>query len=215
MDTTYYLLLQTFLIFPLLALVIAINFRPKKLFDSFKIAGAFFLIQNILFLFGFSLRDDYVDHFVFSLEYFFFCFIVFSLFKTSNIYIKIFRVFSTIIIVFGFIIGCFGIFLFPFVSQGYQTDMTFNFESNNKQYETRRYSFGGATLSNTRYTFETFRTFKYLPIEYKLDKTDFFDDRTSLNIDDPELKISIVENKNVQQIVFKSSNGKVFSKQIN
>src|SRR3989442_1439956 len=153
MDTTYILLLLTFLIFPLIALVVAINFRVKNLYESFKVIGAIFLIHNIFFLFGLSLKNDYPDYFIFSAEYFFFCFIIFSLYKTRNIYIKILRILATVFIAFGFIIGCFGIFLFLFVTQDYETDMTFHFTSNDKTYETRRYSFGGATLDNTKYTF--------------------------------------------------------------
>lgn len=83
----------------------------------------------------------------------------------------------------------------------YEADRIFHFESNNKNYETRRYSFGGATLSDTRYTFETYREFKYLPIEHKVDKTSFLDTKTYLDISEPQLKIKVVENAKVKKIV--------------
>lgn len=108
-----------------------------------------------------------------------------------------------------------GIFIFLFISQDFEIDKVFKFENNGKQYETRSHSFGGATLSDTRYTFETYRIFKYLPLEHKLDKTDFFDDKTDLNIGDLGLKISIIENKKSRKIIFQSSNGNIFSKLLN
>jgi hypothetical protein len=212
MDTTYILLLLTFLIFPLVALVIAINFRVKNIYESFKIVGAIFLIHNIFFWFGFSLRGDYPDYFIFSAEYFFFCFIIFSLYKAGNIYIKILRVLATVFIAVGFIIGCVGIFLFLFVTQDHETDMTFHFKTNDKTYETRRYSFGGATLDNTKYTFETYGVYKYLPFESKVDKTIFFDTESKVAIDEAELKITIKRIDNKERIIFKDREGNEFSK---
>ena len=212
MDTIYILLLLTFLIFPLIAFVIAINFRVKNLYESFKVVGAIFLIHNIFFSFGFSLRGDYPDYIIFSAEYFFFCFIIFSLYKTRSIYIKILNVLTTVFIAFGFIIGCFGIFLFLFITQDYQTDMTFNFKTKDKNYETRRYSFGGATLDNTKYTFETYRVYKYFPFENKVDKTIFFDTESKVAIDEAGLKITIKTIDNKERIIFKDREGNEFSK---
>lgn len=97
----------------------------------------------------------------------------------------------------------------------YQADRIFHFESSNENYEIRRYSFGFATSSDTKYTFETYRKFQYLPIEHKIDRSIFFDDKTDLDISEPQLKIGVVENEKVKQIVFRSSNGKMFVKSIN
>jgi len=214
MDTTYYLLLLTFLIFPLLALIIAINFRVNNLYKFIKIVAAVFLIHNIFFLFGFSLRGDYIDYLIFSAEYFFFCFIFFSLYKTRNIYIKVLRVLATVIIAFGVILGCLGIFLFLFITQDYETDMALHFKSNDKTYETRRYSFGGATLDNTKYTFETYRVYEYLPFEYKVDKTIFFDTQSKVAIWEAGLKIAIETIDSKERIIFKDREGNEFSKSI-
>ena len=212
MDIPYILFILTFLIFPIIAFVISINIRVDNFFKYFKIVGIIFLIHNIFFLFGFSLRGNYIDYFIFSFEYFFFSFVVFSIFKSKKIYFKIIGILGSIVIAFCFIIGFVGIFIFLFISQDFEIDEIFKFENNGKQYETRSHGFGGATLSNTRYTFETYRVFKYFPLEHKLDKTDFFDDRTNLNIGDQGLKISIIENKNNRKIIFQSSNGNIFSK---
>lgn len=212
MDITYNLLVLTFLIFPLIAVILAINFPVKNLYESFKVVGALFLIHNIFFLFGFSLRGDYPDYFIFSAEYLFFCFIIFSLYKTRNIFIKILRVLATVFISFGLIIGFFGILLFLFVTQDYETDMTFHFKTNDQTYETRRYSFGSATLDNTKYTFETYRVYKYLPFENKVDKTIFFDTKSKVAIYQTDLKIAIKTIDNKKKIIFKDREGHKFSK---
>jgi hypothetical protein len=108
--------------------------------------------------------------------------------------------------------------LFPFlivVTQDFVSDKHITFESNNKVYKVRRYVFGFVTLSNTRYTFVTYRSFKYLPFEYKIDKSDFFDDESVVNVADDKLQIFIVKKHNQDCLVFKSSDGSSFVKNIN
>ena len=105
--------------------------------------------------------------------------------------------------------------MFPAISQDYETDKTFHFISNDKIYETRRFSFGTIGSIDTRYTFEIYRDFKYLPIEHKVDKTYFFETKTDLDISEQGLKISILDSGIAEQIIFKSSNGKFFLKSIN
>ena len=212
MSLIYYILLTTFLGFPIIGLVLSKYTTLDKHLTFWKILIAFFAVHNVFFFLGYSLKGDYIDYVIFSIEYFFFCLIIFLLFKSAHAYVKIFRVLGAIAISLGFIIGLFGILFFIFVSLDYETDKIFHFQNNDKSYETRSYSFGGATLSDTKYTFETYRYFRYLPIEHKLDKTIFFDDKTDLNIQEPTLNITIRENENSMQIIFKSTNGNTFSK---
>jgi hypothetical protein len=211
----YYIFLISFLGFPILGLILSkylkINWSSKLI----KLTILFFVTHNLLFYFGFSLKGDYVDYSIFSIEYLIFCLTVCLLFKSTNIYIRVFRVLGAITISLGFIFGLFGILLFIFISMDYEADKIFHFKANNENYETRRYSFGGATLSDTRYIFETYRDFKYLPIEHKLDRTDFLDSKTDLDISEPGLKINILENRKAEQIIFKSTNGNTFLKSIN
>ena len=49
-------------------------------------------------------------------------------------------------------------------------------------------------------------------IEYKIDKTDFFDTKTNLRISEPQLKIEILSKNNKEQIHFISTNGNEFIK---
>ena len=105
--------------------------------------------------------------------------------------------------------------MFIVISGDYETDKIFHFVSNNKTYETRRYSLGFVTLIDTRYTFITYRTYKYFPFEKKIDTTDFFDDKTDLQISEDNLKISVDNTGNKEKIVFTSTNGHKYSKSLN
>lgn len=214
MSFVYYILLTTFLVFPIIGLTLSKYIKPDKFLSVGKILVAFFAIHNGFFFWGYSLKGDYIDYVIFSVEYLFFCAVTFLLFKSTNIYIKVFRALAAITISTLVVAGLFGILLFIFISMDYETDKNFHFENNGKTYETRRYSFGGATLSDTRFTFETYRTFNYFPIEHRLDKTDFFDSKTNLDIGEAPLEITITENKKSKTILFKSTNGNIFSKQI-
>jgi len=214
MNVTYYILLVSFLGYPIIGIIL-LNLIKLDNFSKLLVPTIlFFLIHNILFAFGYSLKGDYVDYIIFSLEYLVLCLTVILL-KTTNIYFKIFRVIGTIAISLGFVIGFIGIIMFIVISQDFETDKIFHFENNSKSYETRRYSFGFATLENTRYTFKTYRNYKYFPIEKEIDTTDFFDNKTDLQIDEDKLKISIVNTGTKQQILFISTNGHTFSKTLN
>jgi len=212
MELTYYLFLLSFLGFPILALVIANNTKVDRLVKYKKLIIALFVIHNLLFWVGISLKGDYIDYFIFSIEYFVFCLIAFLLKGQTNLWTRLFRIVSLIGVSLLFVVGLVGILLFIIISMDYETDKIFRFTSKDKTYETRRYAFGFATTTDTRYTFETYRTFGILPIEYKIDKTDFFDTKTNLRISEPQLKIEILSKNNKEQIHFISTNGNEFIK---
>ncbi len=215
MGFTYIILILTSLVFPILGLTISKFIQINKIPKFTKIIIAFYLSHNLFYYFGFSLKGDYVDYIIFSSEYLMFCMAVFLLIKKNNIYLKIFSILGLIIISIVFFVGLAGIYLFYFVGQDFETDKVFHFTNNDKPYETRRFSFGGATLSNTRFTFETYRIYNYLPFERKIDKTDFFDTETNLIINEDQLKIDIIKIGNSEQIKFQSTNGNNFTKKIN
>ena len=212
MELTYYLFLLSFLGFPIVALIIANNTKVERLFKFKKLIIALFVIHNLLFWVGLSLKGDYIDYFIFSFEYFVFCLIAFLLKGQTNLWTRLFRLVSLIGISLLFVFGLVGILLFIIISMDYETDKIFRFISKDKTYETRRYAFGFATTSDTRYTFETYRTFGIFPIEYKIDKTDFFDTKTNLRISESQLKIEILSKNNKEQIRFISTNGNQFIK---
>lgn len=132
--------------------------------------------------------------------------------KTSKI--RIVGIIGTVVMMLCFIIGVIGILMFIVISQDYDADRKFTFEFNRESYETRRYSFGFATLDDTRYSFETYRTYSFILLERKIDTTWFFDTKTNLLIGEPGLLININKKNGRKYIIFKSTNGYSFSKAI-
>ncbi|MDE3182353.1 MAG: hypothetical protein KGM16_02940 [Bacteroidota bacterium] len=116
---------------------------------------------------------------------------------------------------FGILFVSLGILFFMLASPSFEADQIIHFKSGNHMYETRRYSLGGATLPDTKYTFETYREFKYLPIEHEIDKTEFYDSKIDLDFLDPQFKIDVIKNAEVEKIIFSSEDGKEFEKTIN
>ena len=114
----------------------------------------------------------------------------------------------------GTLIGFIGIWLFIVISMDYETDKIITFSSNEKEYVTRRYSFGFATTSDTRTTFETYRIFDIFPLEYKIDETDFFGSSSKINSSDENLKIQVQKQNKIDYIEFRSSDGGKFSKKL-
>ena len=212
MPAVYYIFLVSFLGYPVLAICISNFFEIRWRSKGVHLAVVFFGIHNVLFLAGYSLKGDYADYGIFSTEYFFFCLTIFDLLKSPNAHVKVIQVLGLIIISLGFLFGLVGIFFFIFLSMDYQADRIFLFKSTKKNYETRRYSFGGATFSDNRYTFETYREFDYLPVEHKIDKTSFLDTNTKLDISERQLKINVDDTSKRPQIVFKDSLGNTFVK---
>jgi len=204
---------MTFLLFPILAIVIYQFIQFDKVSKLIKAVIGFLLLYDILFLFSFSFKGDFADYLIFSIEYLILCFAI--CLKSKETYAKLLRIAARTAVVIGFVIGLIGIFIFPVIAQNYKWDKTFHFVSNGKAYETRRYSFGFVTFANTRYTFETFRQYPFLPIEKKIDKTDFFDTKTNVSIDEDKLQINVQIINNKEIIFFKDSEGNIFSKLLN
>lgn len=178
------------------------------------VALSILILHNILFLNKISLIGDNIDYTLFSLEYLVLCYVVFALPHKLKISYKIFRILGFVAMSLGYVIGFVGIWMFIVISQDFASDRHFYHRSGNYTYETRRYSMGFVTFVNTRYTFETYREYTLLPIEIKVDKTDFFDDQTTLYIRDSALKIAIIDTMGGKRIVFSSANGRTFSKRI-
>ena len=210
MNPTYIIYLLTFLGFPILGLVISRYLEIERSKKHIKWTLLLFGIHNALFLLGISIKGDYPDYFIFSLEYLFLCLTIFLLYKSTSVYSKIFRIIGTVVLVAGFLQVFVGILMFIVVSQDYETDKTYNFNSNSKDYQTRRYSFGFATLDDTRYTFETYREYDYLPFEKLINKTDLFELKSDLDFSDDNFSVNIKDSVNKMILVFSSTNGKKY-----
>lgn len=174
----------------------------------------FFITHNILFFCGYSLRGDDIDYVIFSLEYpVVLLTIILAVKIRTNIYTKILKKAGLIIMVLGMFWGIVSAISIISSDMEYVSDQQYHFTANNKTYEVRRYSFGFATLINTRYTFETYQTFKYLSIEHLLDRTVLFDDKVKFNIND-DLKFDVRSKKGMDTLVFKSREVDVFKKKL-
>ncbi len=211
MNPTYNIYLLTFFVFPVLGLVISRHLNLEKSKKYLCLTFLLFAIHNILFYLGLSIKGDYPDYMVFSLEYLFLSLIIWLLYKLTSSFSIIVRILGTVVLFVGFIQGLIGILMFPVISQEYETDKIFNFNSNNKVYQTRRYSFGFATLIDTKYTFETYREYDYLPIEKIINKTDIFELKSDLDFSDNNFIINIKETGDKKILEFSSTNSKKFT----
>lgn len=163
MPPSYYIYLLTFLGYPILSLVLHHNLNLWKFSAHWKWIFGVFAIHNVSYYYGLSIKCDYPDYIIFSLEYLFFCLTIFSLSKSSKRILRISRVLGIFLIVVGFLQGLVGTILFIVVAQDFEADKVYCFKSGGNHYVTRRYSFGFATLDDTRYNFDTYRTYKFLP----------------------------------------------------
>jgi hypothetical protein len=213
MSFSYCLYLITFLGWPILITAISKHFDLSKNKIRAKYVALIFLIHNALFVSGYSLKGDYIDYLFFSVEYLFFCFVIATYTQPKKVLVKISRIIGIFIICIGCIQGIIGVILFIPASQNFETDKKYTFQQDGDSYETRRYSFGAATLTDTRHTFETYRTTIFL-FEKKIDETDFFALSSNLNFNDAAFSIGILKSEGREQLQFSSSNGNIFNKAI-
>lgn len=94
-------------------------------------------------------------------------------------------------------------------------DQIIHFKSGNFSYGTCRYRVGVATMPVTKYTFETNRVFKFLPIERETGRDRFFDSKTELNFYDPEFKLNIRNGNGGENFLSRSKDGNEFDNVIN
>ncbi len=117
----------------------------------------FFLIRNIFYFSSYSTQGDYANYFMFSFEYLSFCTTVFYAYKLlPKIYIYLLSALDKLVIITGFTAGAIGIILFAIDSQDYNSDNKFSFHNGDQTYQTKRYNYGFATITHTKYEFETY-----------------------------------------------------------
>jgi hypothetical protein len=132
----------------------------------------------------------------------------------KNIYAKILSVLMYTAWVAGIIVALPSFFLFAIVDMENESDKNFMFISNEKTYETRRFSYGFATLEFERYTFKTYREFKYLPFEKFIDESTFFAPGKAFDGVEGNLKLSIKETVGIQTLMFQALGKGHFEKKI-
>jgi hypothetical protein len=209
MNPPYFLFLLTFLLFPLIGRVLGKYHPPGIRSSSIKLVAAIFLIYDALYYFGISLRGDYIDYVIFSLQYLLLCYVVFGT-NANTIYAKTAKGFGLAIIGLGTFVGAIGIFLFVVISQDYEAHRIF--KTYDGRYEIRSYSFDFVTLVDTRYTFDTYRSYRYLPFEIRIDRTNFFGTKTDLHFSDTRFDILTQAGEDELQLIFKDGHGNTFYK---
>lgn len=210
MNFSYVLYLITFFGYPILSGILLLFVDFNKLIPHLKWITLFFISHNLLYYAGFSIKGDYPDYIIFSLEYFFFIILIIIAFKTNKLTLIVLGSMGSALILIGFIQAFFGIFLFIIMSQDLETDKIYTFESDEKSYQTRRYSFGFATLDDTTYSYETYKTYNYLPFEKLIDKSKFSGIESRLNFQDDNFNISIETDTDKKVLIFSSPNEKPY-----
>lgn len=177
------LYLTSLIILPIAGLVISNHISTERYYKNVKWVILFFVLHNVLFLFDYSLKGDNADYIVFAVEYpFVLLAVILYADVVKNIFTRVLKIAGLIAMIIGILWGAINLILFIGVEMELVSDKKFNYTSNNKSYETRRYNFSFATLMNARFTFETYRTYDYLLFEKLIDKSVFFDNKTDLNI---------------------------------
>ena len=134
-----------------------------------------------------------------------------SLFKSTIFILKVVRIIGNTVLVIGFLQALIGILLFTVISQDYEADLIYSFNTSEQEYQVRRYSFGFATLDETKYTFETYKLYQYFPFEKQIDKRVFFELDGDLKFNSEHFTLSI----NGQDMEVTSTNGEKIEVQLN
>jgi|GEM_PF-1643527 len=201
----------TLLGFPLIGGLLCHFVEPKFITRFIKIIFIVLLPIDLLYLFNISLSGDYSDYIVYSLHYLLICFWVINKKDNKRLAIKIGNITGIITLIIGSVVGVIGFMMFIIISQNWETDRQFYFNQNGHLYEVRRYTAGFVTWSNTEYTFETYRKYLCIPVEKKLDVSNFFDDQTNLNVAG-DMTFHFVDSLGKRYLVFKDKNGVQLSK---
>ncbi len=172
MNFTYVLFLLTFLGYPIVGLALYRMFSAKSVLVYLKAALPILIIHNSLFFLGYSIKGDYADYLLFSLDYLCFCLLVIGSNTRKNIVIKISKVFGWMVVILGYIAGFIGVLFFTIASQDYECDIKMHFKNATDTYELRRYTFD---FDRTKYTYDTYKTLGNFPFEKRIDETVLFD----------------------------------------
>lgn len=198
MSFTFILYLFTFFAYPIIALLASLYIDFYRFRKVIYAAIAILLTHHLFyFLDGISLKGDDADYIIYSLDYLLFILFLLVHFNNTTSFFKAFRIFGIFIVLLGYLQLFFAVFLLPVFSQDFEADMIFLTESGKNTYETRRYRFGFATLDDVNYTFETYKTYSFLPFEKLINRTQLSLMKNDLNLDHPDFEVIIKEDENL------------------
>ena len=210
----YFLLEGSLFASPILAYLLCRYVEPKRLLKPLTVIALIGLLHNVFYVYGLSLRGDLADYFVFAIEYFAFCCLVFAAFRLRRKadYTMILAALGLIPIACGVCASVPGSLLFLIMVQDSICDRTLRVASAGGTYETRRYTFGGATLSTTRFNFETYQILVLPAFERLIDDTTLFDNKTPLRLDSSLLTVTLRHSNSGIQLSFRDERGTTFEK---
>jgi len=216
MNFVYFLLEITLIVLPFAVLHLLGKLDTIELKKWGKYTFLFFLFHNLLFFLGFSIKGDYFDYIIFALEYsFILSGLVIAKRLIINAWTAILNVFGIIIWGLGFVIALPGLFLFIVISNDYESQSKINYAGNGASYETRKFSYGFVTLGETKYTFDTYKKYGWLPIERLVDRSVLYELGSGFDPGDGDLTFNVIEKGGKEFLVLRSSTGKELLKPIN
>lgn len=163
---------------------------------------------------GYSLSGDYADYILLSLEYLF-VFIVIMIYRKcfTNVFSKILGLVMYTVWVVGIIVALPQMTFLSTADMEYTFDGSFEFKSNGKRYETRRYDFSFETMESPQYTFRTYRELDFVPIEKIIDESALNTIKGFDGVAD-NLQMSIIMRNGKQILLFRAPDKGEFMKEL-
>lgn len=206
------LLTAIIVLFPVVAIAIR-NAVPLAAAQRYFIRSLpFFLIHNLFYAWGYSLKGDLADYLIFLSEYMSVVLLI-ALCRRwrNNWYTKVISWTGGIIAVLLVLIS--PLLFLGLTSSSFKPYKQFTFYSAKKCYHSRLYMEGFATSYSTRFTFKTYRHYKYLPFENQIDYTSFLDTEAG-EYPDGDISIYIDEETTPRSLIFRWPSGKEMTKPI-
>ena len=160
------LIVFAFLVFPIGGVILSNIVYLPRVAKYVPYAIVFFALHNACYYFGYSIRGDYFDYITLSLEPPFLT-LVLILWRDIRItwFTKLLSVVGYLLAAICVVIGVFWIFTFSLASASLVCNQKSTYNNAGESFEIRRYTLGDIVDSDRSYRFETYRTFKYLPLE--------------------------------------------------
>ena len=179
--------------------------QPTTIVKGLKYSFGFFILYDFAFYCGYSIKGDYPDYVIISLQYFWFCTVIFSI-KWNLLWRKILKIAGCLLIGWGYFIGLIGvIMIFIIVSFDLESNRQFHIVKDGRNYHIRIFSNSGWVGSiYTYYTFDVYR--KLGPLEYRLISRRISDGESKLNFAG-DLQFFLIDSTKKQFFVITDDKG--------
>lgn len=179
--------------------------QPTTIVKGLKYFLGFFLLYDLAFYCGYSIKGDYPDYVIFSLQYLWFCTLIFSI-KWEVLWHKMLKMAGLLLVGLGYVVGFLGaIIIFILASFDMESNRQFHITKDGMNYDIRIFSNGGWVGS--MYTYYTFDAYKKLgPLEYRLISIRISNGDSKLNFRG-NLQFSIVDSTKKQFFVVTDDKG--------